>query len=91
MANSLRIIDEIEQLVEKGKGRMGQRFVNEEEFFTQIQRLRSALPQEMKGTETSRGASKSVAKIIEEPRFLTDKEQLQIVAILSARLLEKQL
>ncbi len=40
--NIIRIIDEIERLVENGKGWMGKRVVSEEEFFTQIQRLRHA-------------------------------------------------
>lgn len=43
--NILRIIDEIEQLVENGKGWMGSRAVNEEEFYTKIQHLRASLPQ----------------------------------------------
>lgn len=50
--NVLRIIDEIEQLVENGKGGwLGKRLINEEEFFTKIQQLRSALPKSMKEAE----------------------------------------
>jgi cell division septum initiation protein DivIVA len=52
LINVLRIIDEIEQLVENGKGGwLGKRLINEEEFFTKIQQLRSALPKSMKEAE----------------------------------------
>ena len=91
MENPLVLIDKIEQLVEKGGGWMGKRLINEEEFLTLILQLRSALPQAIKNLETMRGSSKAARDLIEETRFLTDKEQLEIVAILSRRLLEKQL
>ncbi|HEX9996393.1 MAG TPA: hypothetical protein VGB45_04555 [Abditibacterium sp.] len=65
MENPLLLIDKIEQLVENGSGWMGKRFVNEEEFFTLIQQLRTALPQAMKNAKTSRGASQSVQEIVE--------------------------
>lgn len=91
MDNPLRLIDEIEQLVEKGKGWMGKRFVNEEEFFTLIQRLKIALPQFLKSAGQNSGSaprqsSKSVNDFIEESRLLSDKEQLQIIAAMSRRL-----
>ncbi len=106
MTNVLRLVDELEQLVEKGSGLMGKKLVNEKEFFTQIQRLRMALPQSLKDAEDAartapreigqsetvpRESSKSVRDFIEDSRFLSNKEQLQILAALSARLLEKQL
>ena len=90
MENPLRLIDQIEQLVENGKGWMGQRFVNEEEFFVLIQQLRTALPQAMKNVEMSRGAAKAAQQNLQETRGFSDKEQLEIVAILSRRLLDKQ-
>lgn len=50
--NILRIIDEIEQLVEASKGVLGKRLVPEEEFFLKIQQLRLALPQALQDAET---------------------------------------
>lgn len=50
--NILRLIDELEQLVEESKGILGKRMVAEEEFFTKMQQLRSALPQSLKDAET---------------------------------------
>lgn len=41
---TLRLIDEIEQLVERGWSVLGQNFVSEEEFYLLTTRLRSALP-----------------------------------------------
>ena len=49
--NVLRIIDELEQLVEEGKGILGKRLVPEEDFFSKVQQLRSALPKSMKEAE----------------------------------------
>lgn len=93
----LRIIDEIEQLVENGKGWMGKRVVNEEEFFTQIQRLRSTLPQALKDAEdivkagmpsavVSLKPGRPVQEIIQETSSLSSQEQLQIICALAARL-----
>ena len=48
----LRIIDEIEQLVEGSKSFWGKSLVEEEAFFTKIQQLRSALPQALQEAET---------------------------------------
>jgi predicted Zn-dependent peptidase len=94
--NVLRTIDEIEQLVENGKGWMGKRVVSEEEFFTLIQRLRSALPRELKDAEdllraglppsVSLEPSRPVQEIIKETSALNRQEQLQIIAALAARL-----
>lgn len=89
--NVLRLIDEIERLVESGKGWMGKRVVNEEEFFTQIQKLRAALPLFMNQNGAPPSASKSVSELIESSRLLTEKEQLQIVAVLATRLADKSL
>ncbi len=50
--NILRIIDEIEQLVEESKNILGKRMVPEEDFFAKVQQLRSALPQALKDAET---------------------------------------
>ena len=50
--NILRIIDELEQLVEESKNILGKRMVPEEEFFHKVQQLRSALPQALKDAET---------------------------------------
>ena len=50
--NILRIIDELEQLVEEGKGILGQRLVPEEAFFLKVQQLRSALPKALVDAET---------------------------------------
>lgn len=90
MENPLRLIDEIEQLVENGKGWMGKRVVNEEEFFTLIQKLRTALPQAMKNAGASGVASKKMSDFVEESRLLSDQEQMQILAILANRLADKQ-
>ena len=90
MENPLRLIDEIEQLVENGKGWMGKRVVNEEEFFTLIQKLRAALPQAMKNAGGVGSTSKSVSDFVEESRFLSDREQLQVLATLANRLAQKQ-
>ena len=49
--NILRIIDEIEQLVEESKNILGKRMVPEEDFFAKVQQLRSALPKSMKEAE----------------------------------------
>ena len=86
MDNPLRLIDEIEQMVENGKGWMGQRLINEEAFFVKIQQLRIALPAAMKNAAPSGRASKAVNDLIEESRLLTEREQLQIIAALAARL-----
>lgn len=49
--------------MENGKlGFMGKRVVNEEEFFTQIQRLRSALPKSMKDAEDLMKKAEAVVK-----------------------------
>ncbi|RYG73158.1 hypothetical protein EON80_03490 [bacterium] len=48
--------------MENGKGWMGKRVVNEEEFFTQIQRLRSALPKSMKDAEDLMKKAEAVVK-----------------------------
>jgi hypothetical protein len=94
--NVLRIIDEIEQLVENGKGWMGKRMVNEEEFFTQIQRLRAAIPQAVKDAEDaqslgratpgSTATSRPVRDFINDSSLLSRQEQLQIISALAARL-----
>lgn len=61
--NVLRIIDELEQLVENSKGGfMGKRVINEEEFFTKIQQLRSALPKSMKEAEDLMRKAEAVVK-----------------------------
>ncbi|RYG73162.1 hypothetical protein EON80_03515 [bacterium] len=94
--NILRIIDELEQLVEKSSGFMGKRMVNEEEFFTQIQRLRATIPQSLKDAEdllrsgmptsVNLNPSKSVREVITESSALSRKEQLQIICALAAHL-----
>lgn len=94
--NVLRIIDEIEQLVENGKGWMGKRVVSEEEFFTQIQRLRAAMPRSLKDAEDmmatgmppsiSLKPSRPVQEIVQETSSLSTQEQLQIICALAARL-----
>jgi hypothetical protein len=97
MSEILRTIDKIEQLVENGKGWMGKRLVDEEEFFTLIQQLRSGLPRAMKDAEgliakgesvdlQTRSGSPRVHEIIVQSRDLTSQEQLQIVAALAKRL-----
>ena len=50
--NILRIIDEIQQLVEESKNILGKRMVEEEAFFAKIQQLRSALPQALQDAAT---------------------------------------
>jgi len=60
--NVLRIIDEIEQLVENGKNILGKRLVPEEEFFTKIQQLRSALPKSMKEAEDLMRKAEGIVK-----------------------------
>jgi len=49
--NVLRIIDELEQLVEKSPGVMGKKLISEVEFFSTIQRLRVQMPRAMKEAE----------------------------------------
>lgn len=86
MDKLLQCIDELESLVENSKvGFMGQRMVNEEEFFTIIQRLRTALVEVARANET-RGASPAASEIISQTHYLTPQEQLQIIAALARRL-----
>lgn len=86
MDKLLQCIDELENLVENGKlGFMGQRMVNEEEFFTIIQRLRTALVEVARANET-RGASPAAHEVIAQTRDLAPQEQLQIIAALARRL-----
>ena len=85
MDNLLRMLDELEQLVENGKGLMGKRMVNEEEFFTQMQRIRDVVAQ----SGASLGTSKAVKDFVEESGQLSEPEQLQIVAALATRLAAK--
>lgn len=60
--NILRIIDELEQLVEEGKGILGKRLVPEEDFFSKVQQLRSALPKSMKEAEDLMNKAEAVVK-----------------------------
>jgi hypothetical protein len=70
--------------------------VNEEEFFTQIQRLRAALPQSLKDAEDaqrpgasspgSTATSRPVRDFINDSSLLSHQEQLQIISALAARL-----
>ena len=91
--NILRIIDEIEQLVENSSGGfMGKRLVNEEEFFTKIQQLRSALPKSMKEAEdNARAASQlagsaSLQEVLVSAEGLSNADKLALIARLSGDL-----
>ena len=93
--NILRIIDEIEQLVEEGKGILGKRLVEEEAFFSKIQQLRMALPQAMKDAEDAGAArhlggggnaSASLQQVARDASALSQAERLNLVAQLSADL-----
>ena len=93
LMNILRIIDEIEQLVEEGKGILGKRLIEEEAFFTKIQQLRSALPQAMKDAENAgatrhlgNDASASLQAVAANARGLSTAEKLSLIAQLSADL-----
>jgi hypothetical protein len=86
MDNLLRLLDELEQLVENGKGLMGKRMVNEEEFFIQMQRIRHVVATRDPAVSTS----KAVKDFVEESGQLSQPEQLQIVAALATRLAGKQ-
>ena len=80
--NVLRLIDEIEQLVEEGKGFMGKRLIEEEAFFTKVQALRSALPQAMKDAATS----SSAGEVAVPAGAMSRGDKLRLIAQLSAEL-----
>ena len=58
----LRIIDELEQLVENAPGLMGKKLVNELDFFQRIQRLRTAIPQAVKDSEDTNRRADQIIK-----------------------------
>ncbi len=80
--NVLRIINELEQLVEESKGILGKRLVPEEEFFAKVQQLRSALPKTLKDAEQSEFTVKWGAPANE----LTSNDKLHLIARWSAEL-----
>ena len=80
--NVLRLIDEIEQLVEEGKGFMGKRMIEEEAFFTKVQALRAALPQAMRNAATS----SSAGEIAVTASGLSRGDKFRLIAQLSAEL-----
>lgn len=91
--NILRIIDEIEGLVENSKGGfMGKRWVNEEEFFTKIQQLRAALPAAMRDAEIGAGnaaplaGSAGLQEVLQSAQRLSQGEKLALIARLSGDL-----
>jgi cell division septum initiation protein DivIVA len=85
--NVLRIIDEIEQLVENGKNFLGKRVIPEEEFFTKIQQLRSALPKSMKEAEDLMRKAEAIVKSAqtEADRLIDTAEREAEKAINDAR------
>ena len=94
--NILRIIDEIEGLVENSTGGfMGKRWVNEEEFFTKILELRSALPAALRDAEIGVGnaapppGSPPLDVVLANARGLARGERLELVARLSADLMRE--
>ena len=80
--NILRIIDELEQLVEESKGILGKRLVPEEQFSAKVQQLRSALPQALQAAEQSELATKLGAPTHE----LTRGDKLRLIAQWGAEL-----
>ena len=91
--NILRIIDEIEQLVENSKNILGKRMVEEEAFFAKVQQLRSALPKALKEAEDGatarhlpRDASASLNEVASNASKLSQKERIILIAQLSADL-----
>ncbi len=84
--NVLRLVDEIEQLVEESKGFMGKRLVSEEAFFTKMQQLRAALPQAMQDAANSAAASANFSDASVQARGLSRAEKLRLIAQLSAEL-----
>jgi len=72
------VIDELEDLVENGRSLMGfGRIVHEEEFFVLTQRLRSALPEDIRKAEQLSRDSDHVVKSAssEAQRLVTDAQQ----------------
>ena len=86
----LRIIDEIEQLVEQSKGILGKRMVEEEAFFTKVQQLRMTLPQAMKDAEdkaaTRHLGDNDLTDVALQARRLSKAERLNLISQLSADL-----
>ena len=73
--NILRIIDELEQLVEESKGILGKRMVEEEAFFAKVQQLRSALPQALKDAEETQ----TTAQFSADPHALSRGDKLRLI------------
>ena len=73
----LRLIDELEQIVEEGKGFFGKKLINEEEFFTKIARLKSVLPEDIRNAEKLARDTDRVVKSAqsEAQRLVADAQQ----------------
>ena len=91
--NILRLMDELEHLVEASKGFMGKRMVEEEAFFHKVQQLRTALPQALKDAQDSAwardltpDASASLREVAARAHNLSRGEKLNLIAQLSAQL-----
>ncbi len=83
----IQLLDELEGLVGNAKGGfMGKRLINEEEFFTKVQQLRSKLSEvgfSQSGSTHPLETHRSSRDLIAWARTLSREEQEEIVAALS--------